>query len=81
MSKIVAKRVHAGVYAYTLGEHVVRVEDRDPNPAYGDTKRMWMAIAAWDEQGTYSDPVESKWEAVEIAHQMLRTRAKITIDE
>jgi hypothetical protein len=74
MSKIVAKRVHAGVYTYTLGEDVVRVEDREPNPAFGDTKTMWMAIALWDDK-TFSDPMDSKWQAVETAHHWLRERA------
>lgn len=66
-----AKRVHAGCYLYTAGGYTVRVEDREPNPAFGDTGRMWMAIAVWDEHGSFSDPVETKREAVKIARNML----------
>jgi hypothetical protein len=72
MTKIVAKRVHAGVYTYTLGGSTVRVEDREPNAAFGDTHRMWMAIATWDETRQFSDPLDTKAEAVEVAHEMLR---------
>jgi hypothetical protein len=69
-----AKRVHAGCYTYTAGGYTVRVEDRDPNPAFGDTARMWMAIAEWDEHYTFSDPVETKREAVDIARAMLNRK-------
>ena len=70
--KVQAKRVHAGVYTYSLAGYTVRVEDRDPNPAFGDTKVMWCAIPAWESNwGAMSDPMETKREAVEIARTML----------
>lgn len=70
-TNIKAKREHAGYYTYTLSGYTVRVEDRDPNPAFGDTHRMWMAIAEWTPD-RYSDPLDTKREAVESAHAMLR---------
>lgn len=67
-----AKRVHAGCYEYSAGGYTVRVEDRDPNPAFGDTKTMWCAIPTWEVHwGGMSDPVETKREAVEFARLML----------
>lgn len=67
---IKVKKERAGAYTYTKGTRVVVVEQIDANPAYGDTKPMWIARAEWS-NSTYSDPVETKREAVAAAKGFL----------
>lgn len=70
MTKILVKKKCAGLYTYTLGKYVVEVVSRDPNPAFGDTKEMWVAAALWT-HNLYTDPLETKREAVKVAKAML----------
>ncbi len=69
-----AKRLCAGEYEYTVCNHTVIVSQIEPNPAYGDTKPMWIAAAKWSND-IYTDPLETKREAVNAARQMLNAAA------
>lgn len=68
-----AKKIHAGSYEYSAGGYTVSVYTVDPNPAYGDTKEMWLARADWTHE-IYSDPMDTKREAVTAARYMLNDK-------
>ena len=68
-----AKRIHAGSYEYSAGGFMVQVYTVDPNPAYGDTHTMWLAVASWTSD-IYSDPLDTKREAVTVARDILNQK-------
>ncbi len=64
------RRICSGEYEYSYRNRVVTVSRIPPNEAYGDTKEMWIASALWSNT-LYSDPLETKREAVAVARNML----------
>lgn len=71
--KLMVRRECAGVYYYWLEgepERQVCVNQIPGNPNYGDPAYMWVAVAEWCNDA-YSDPVETKREAVACVRGLL----------
>jgi hypothetical protein len=68
-----AKKHCAGSYEYSAGGFTVSVYEVEPNPAYGDTKPMWIAKADWTSD-IYTDPLDTKRQAVDQARKMLNEK-------
>lgn len=71
--RLMVRRECAGVYYYWLEgdeSRQVCVNKIDGNPAYGDPKFMWIAVAEW-RNDAYSDPVDTKREAVSNVRPLL----------
>ena len=68
MTKNKTTKNAAGDYTRTDGVNSVHV--RSDDYGYG---LEWVAVAGWDERFS-SDPVATKWEAVEVADWMLKER-------
>ncbi len=69
--QIKSNRLSAGNYEIACGGYIVSVRRVDANKAYGDTHDMWISAALWN-TGVYTDPVETKREAIHHAKRMLR---------
>lgn len=76
MKKLMVRKQCAGVYYYWLEgdeSRQVCVNKIDGNPLFGDPAYMWMAVADW-RNDAYSDPVETKREAVACVRDFLEAK-------
>jgi hypothetical protein len=64
-----SKRICSGCYEVTAGKRTMEIYRIPPNKDYGDPHDMWIVT----NHGTYySDPVETKREAMQIAASILK---------